>query len=114
MHFMHTVCNHFIIYIKFNMSMDEVNEVSQTSSFSIFLLWIKQLSDKVANVISCKFMNLYIRNFVGICFGLVFIDTCFLSLRNVWISNELLNAKGRKLIYNGYHSEREQIKWRNS
>lgn len=78
MHFMHTVCNHFIIYIKFNMSMDEVNEVSQTSSFSIFLLWIKQLSDKVANVISCKFMNLYIGNFVGICFWLVFIDTCFL------------------------------------
>lgn len=38
MYFVHTVCNHFIIYIKFNMSMGEVNEVSQTSYFSVFLL----------------------------------------------------------------------------
>lgn len=38
MHFVHTVGSHFIIYIKFNMSMDEVNEVSQTSYFSIFVL----------------------------------------------------------------------------
>lgn len=113
MHFAHIVCNHFIIYIKFNMSMDGVNEVSQTSYFFIFLLWIKQFSDKVANVISCKFLSLYIRNFVGICFGLVFIDECFLSLRNIWISNDPLIAKGRKLIYE-YQSEREQIKWRKS
>ena len=45
-------------------------------------------------------------------------DTCFLSLRNVWINNDplregvVLNAKGRKVIYNGYQSEWEQIKWR--
>lgn len=107
MHFVHTVGSHFIIYIKFNMSMDEVNEVSQTSYFSIFVLWTQQLSDKVADVISCKFMSLCIGNFVDICFGLIFIDTCFLSLRNIWISNDPLNAKGRKLIYNGYQLERE-------
>ena len=65
MHFVHTVCNHFVIYIKCNMSMDEVNEVSQISHFSVFLLWIalfKQLSGKVVNKCHqlqvCKFVYL--------------------------------------------------------
>lgn len=119
MHFVHTVCNHFIIYIKFNISMDEVNEVSQISHFSVFLLWItlfNQLSGKVAN--KCHQLQVYNFEFVLVFILYLFLSICFLSLRNVWINNDplregvVLNAKGRKVIYNGYQSEWEQIKWK--
>lgn len=74
MHFVHTVCNHFIIYIKFNMSMDEVNEVSQISHFSVFLLRIalfNQLSGKVVN--ECHQLQVYKIVYLNLCWCLFWI-----------------------------------------
>lgn len=95
MHFVHTVCNHFIIYIKFNMSMDEVNEVSQISHFSVFLLWIalfKQLSGKAAN----KFHQLQVYKFVylNLCWYLLCIYWYVFSLFKDCL-NKQWSPKGR-------------------
>lgn len=117
-HFVPTVCNPLIIYIKLNMPVDKVNEVSHVSYSSLLITVFNRLPGKVANkccrlqVAKLVWLN-WCRCLVWVCMYLL--TVCSLSWREVWINSEtlrrgvVLNPKEEKSFRRGIKQSESKL-----